>query len=72
MGILHSSANIIQPEATYFTITNISDYLPNEAGIPTLKMDVAYRCVIKAPSSGLGIPAGVVLEGKGVIAVGKE
>lgn len=72
MGILYSSANSIQPDATYFTITNISDYLPNEAGIPTLKMDVEYRCVIKAPAGGFGAPAGVVLEGKGVIAVGKE
>ncbi len=71
-GVLYSSANAIQTDSTYFTITNMSDYLTNEAGIPTVKMDIEYRCLVKAPANSSGSPAAILLKGKGVIAVGKN
>jgi len=71
-GVLHSSANAIQADSTYFTITNMSDYLTNEAGIPTVKMNVEYQCMVKAPANSTGLPAPILLKGKGVIAVGKN
>lgn len=71
-GVLHSSANAIQADSTYFTITNMSDYLTNEAGIPTVKMDVEYRCMVQAPANSTSSPAAILLKGKGVIAVGKN
>jgi hypothetical protein len=72
MGVLYSSTNALQTDSTYFTITNISDYLPNEAGTPTVKMDVEYRCIIKELANTSGFPINIVLKGQGVIAVGKE
>ncbi len=72
MGVLYSSINALQTDSTYFTITNISDYLPNEAGTPTVKMDVEYRCIIRELVNTSGFPINVVLKGQGVIAVGKE
>jgi hypothetical protein len=71
-GVLLSSANATQTDSTYFTITNVGDYLPNEDGISTVKMDVEYRCIVKVSPNSSGFPVNIVLKGKGVIAVGQE
>jgi hypothetical protein len=45
-GRLFSSAGIVQPQGSFFTITGVEDYEVNENNEPTKKVSVSFACTL--------------------------
>ncbi|MBS1650989.1 MAG: PKD domain-containing protein [Bacteroidetes bacterium] len=63
-GNIYTSDATAQPESSYFTISDVNDYQPNELGDKTKKIKILFNCTLQNGTNNI-----IISNGEAVVAV---